>query len=85
MSKGRVFVVESVKGHDFPGLLEKAFVVATDSIEGLGEKLSEMTGTDVSILQIDCLDQDNHPGNAQISCDGLSTYYANIKACCLYD
>lgn len=83
MSRDNVFVVTSVKDQYLPDPID-GVAVKCKTIEALSSALAEMTGEEVSILLIDVLDQDNHPGNAQIDVGGM-TYYANIHAYALHE
>lgn len=70
-----VFVVEFK--NDVPHGLSSHFAVQTNTIEGLETKMANLSDAEVSILMIDVLDQDNHPGNAQIDVGGRD-FYADI-------
>ena len=76
MSLPNVFIVE-FKNDKSPEGLMLNYAVKAATIAGLAKRMSSMVDDEVSILLIDVLDQDNHPGNAQISVGG-QTYYADI-------
>lgn len=75
MSTSNVFVVEFK--NDVPGDFQYRYAIQENTIEGLEKKMSSMADAEVSILLIDVLDQDNHPGNSQVSVGGRD-YYADI-------
>lgn len=84
MRKSRALFVSAVKGSYLPEPFDQQFAVKADNVSDLAGKLSDIAGEDVSILMIDSLDQSNHPGNAQITVNGMM-YYADIVACNLYE
>lgn len=78
-----VFVVTAPNDHYLPDPLPQRLAVEVDTIDDLNAKLSHLADAEVSVLLIDVLDQNNHPGNALVSVDGTS-YYADIQNCDLY-
>jgi len=77
----KTFLINFTDQEKYPSALDMMFTVQAEDTEMLAVRLAELLDEPVdkvTLLFIDMMDVENHPGNCQLSIDHTYDYYCNI-------